>query len=34
MSLLSLLADGEFHSGDDLGEMLGVTRAAVWKRVF
>lgn len=33
MKLLSLLADGEFHSGDDLGEMLGVTRAAVWKQI-
>ena len=33
MKLLSLLADGEFHSGDDLGVALGVTRAAVWKQV-
>lgn len=33
MKLLSLLADGEFHSGDDLGAALGVTRAAVWKQV-
>jgi len=33
MKLLSLLADGEFHSGDELGEMLGITRAAVWKQI-
>ena len=29
--LLSLLADGEFHSGEELGRVLGVSRAAVWK---
>lgn len=28
-----MLADGEFHSGDDLGGRLGVSRAAVWKRL-
>ncbi len=33
MKLLSLLADGEFHSGDELGADLGVTRAAVWKQI-
>ena len=33
MKLLSLLADGEFHSGDELGASLGITRAAVWKRI-
>ena len=31
--LLTLLADGEFHSGEELGESLGVTRAAVWKKL-
>ena len=31
--LLSLLADGRFHSGEELGEMLGVSRAAVWKKL-
>ena len=31
--LLTTLADGEFHSGDELGEVLGVTRTAVWKQV-
>lgn len=28
---LKLLADGEFHSGEQLGALLGVSRAAVWK---
>jgi BirA family biotin operon repressor/biotin-[acetyl-CoA-carboxylase] ligase len=27
------LADGEFHSGEDLAKALGVTRSAVWKAV-
>lgn len=31
--LLRLLADGRFHSGEDLGRLLGVGRAAVWKLV-
>lgn len=29
--LLQLLADGEFHSGVELGEVLGTSRTAVWK---
>ena len=32
-ALLALLADGELHSGVDLAERLGVSRAAVWKLV-
>nr|WP_242521661.1 bifunctional biotin--[acetyl-CoA-carboxylase] ligase/biotin operon repressor BirA [Motiliproteus sp. SC1-56] len=32
-SLLSTLADGEFHSGQALGEALGVSRAAIWKQL-
>ncbi len=28
---LRLLADGNFHSGEQLGALLGVSRAAVWK---
>ena len=32
-SLLPLLADGEFHSGQDLAEAMGVSRTAVWKQV-
>lgn len=31
--LIEILADGEFHSGEALGERLGITRAAVWKRL-
>jgi BirA family biotin operon repressor/biotin-[acetyl-CoA-carboxylase] ligase len=31
--LLALLADGELHSGNELAESLGVTRAAVWKHI-
>lgn len=31
--LLGLLADGQFHSGEELGEQLGVSRAAVWKKL-
>lgn len=31
--LVSLLADGRFHSGEELGRALGVGRAAVWKLV-
>lgn len=32
-TLLKLLGDGEFHSGEDLGAALGVSRSAVWKRL-
>lgn len=31
--LIQILADGKFHSGDELGDTLGITRAAVWKRI-
>lgn len=31
--LLSLLADGRFHSGEELGTRLSISRAAVWKRI-
>ncbi len=30
--LIRLLADGQFRSGSQLGELLGISRAAVWKR--
>lgn len=33
MALLQLLSDGETHSGEWLGRELGISRAAVWKRV-
>jgi BirA family biotin operon repressor/biotin-[acetyl-CoA-carboxylase] ligase len=29
--LIQILSDGEFHSGENLGKQLGITRAAVWK---
>ena len=32
-NLLKLLADGYFHSGEELGSELGVSRAAVWKKL-
>lgn len=31
--LLQRLADGEYHSGDELGDWLGISRAAVWKQL-
>src|SRR5579872_3312681 len=31
--VFAALADGEFHSGEQLAESLGVSRAAVWKAV-
>ena len=31
--LLQVLADGHFHSGETLAKAMGVTRAAVWKKV-
>ncbi len=31
--VLSLLADGRFHSGEDLARVLGVSRSAVWKQI-
>ena len=32
-ALLSLLADGEVHSGESLASCLGVSRTAVWKQI-
>ncbi|WP_430461199.1 bifunctional biotin--[acetyl-CoA-carboxylase] ligase/biotin operon repressor BirA [Thalassolituus sp. LLYu03] len=31
--ILNILADGQFHSGEELGTALGVSRAAVWKHL-
>lgn len=31
--LIECLADGRFHSGSEVGEVLQVSRAAVWKKV-
>ena len=33
LALLKCLSDGEFHSGEDLGEMIGVSRAAISKHI-
>lgn len=33
LSLLQLLQDGQFHSGQALGEKLGVSRSAIWKQL-
>lgn len=32
-AILSLLADGKIHSGEELGESLGISRTAVWKQL-
>jgi BirA family biotin operon repressor/biotin-[acetyl-CoA-carboxylase] ligase len=31
--LVKSIADGRFHSGRELGEILGISRAAVWKKI-
>ena len=31
--LVKILADGNFHSGEEIGAALGVSRAAVWKQL-
>lgn len=31
--LLKVLADGAYHSGEELGRLMGVSRTAVWKQV-
>ena len=31
--LLSILSDGRFHSGQDLGNCLEISRSAVWKKI-
>lgn len=32
-ALLEILSDGRFHSGEDLGAALGISRAAIWKQL-
>jgi len=32
-AILELMADGEYHSGKALGDLLGVSRTAVWKHL-
>ena len=31
--LFSMLSDGKFHSGEELGAKLSLTRSAVWKKI-
>jgi len=31
--ILDILKDGEFHSGETLGEKVGCSRTAVWKHL-
>ena len=33
LQLISILADGDFHSGEHLGELLGMSRAAINKHI-
>jgi len=33
LNVLKLLSDGEIHSGEEIGEALGVSRTAVWKQL-
>jgi len=33
LTLISILSDGEFHSGEHLGEQLGMSRAAINKHI-
>lgn len=31
--LLQILSDGEYHSGEELGKLLGISRTAIWKQM-
>lgn len=31
--IVTLLADGSFHSGEEMAEMFGVSRTAIWKQL-
>ncbi len=31
IAILHLLSDGKFHSGEEIGALLGVSRSAIWK---
>jgi len=33
IELLTLLNDGQLHSGEEIGQVLAVSRAAVWKQI-
>ena len=32
-ALLQILADGKYHSGAELGQQFGISRAAIWKKI-
>ena len=32
-ALIQRLSNGEFHSGEQLGDTLGVSRTAIWKQL-
>ena len=32
-ALMEILSDGKFHSGEELGAQIGISRAAVWKQL-
>jgi len=31
--LLQILSDGEYHSGEEIGKLLGISRTAIWKQM-
>lgn len=33
LTLLKILGDGTCHSGNELGQALGITRSAIWKQI-
>ena len=33
IKLIKLLSDGRFHSGEELGSLLGISRGAIWKHL-
>lgn len=33
IELLSLISDGQYHSGESLGKNLNISRASIWKRI-
>ncbi len=33
LPLISILSDGRFHSGSELGKQLGISRSAIWKNI-
>ncbi len=32
-ALIEILSDGKFHSGEEMGACLGISRAAIWKQL-